>query len=96
MSIRYLAGVAFAASLALVTLPAAANAQSASHGDCVRQVGPPSSAPHDVFRRILCVHRGDVASGDVRISRNAPSMRSCPNGSQAISSCVAVAQHGAM
>lgn len=96
MSIRYLAGVAFAASLALVTLPAAAKAQSASHGDCVRQAGPSSSAPHDVFRRILCVHRGEVASGNVRASRTALAMRPCRIGSQAMPACVAGAQHGMM
>lgn len=96
MSIRFLAGVAFAASLGLVTLPAAANAQSASHGDCISQAGPPSSAPHDVFRRTLCVHRGDAASSDVRDSRHALAMRPCRTASQAMSSCPDYTQHGMM
>lgn len=96
MSIRVLARAAFAASLVLVTLPAAAQAQSTSRGDCVRQVGPPSSAPHDVFRRILCVHRRDVASSGMTQSRHALAIRSCRTGSQALSSCADGAQRGMM
>jgi len=86
MSIRLLAGAAVAASIALFTLPAAANAQPAFHGDCVRRAAPPSSVPHDVFRRILCVHRGHTDSSDMSASchalagrRTAKAMPSCPD-----------------
>lgn len=44
--------------LAVASLSGVAACQSVertSASDCVRQVSPPSSAPHDVFRRVVCV-----------------------------------------
>ena len=55
-----MAPVASALLLAVVSLPGVAGAQAtpqAPRQDCVRRVAPPSSAPHELFRRTVCVPR---------------------------------------
>lgn len=55
--------------ISVVSLPGVAASQTRSQAllqDCVRRVAPPSSTPHDVFRRTVCVPRNATALSEGR------------------------------
>lgn len=70
MTIRFRSAAgASAFLLAVVGVPGVAGAQTdlqAAPHECVRRAAPPSSAPHDVFRRIVCVPRNATTFSEGR------------------------------
>lgn len=70
MTIRFkMAAGAGALLLVVVSLPGVAGAQTspqAAPQECVPRVAPPSPAPHDVFRRTVCVPRNATTLSEGR------------------------------